>query len=104
MVMEQNKRDPEHQQWKPQGGNQQPSGTGTHARHGVDQARADADRKAEGTAGRQPCRVFHISMSRSAVQMRGSTTPLASSKQRVMLKGWQCSKMTQEPYFGWSLL
>jgi hypothetical protein len=53
MVMEQNKRDPEHEQWKPKGGNQQPSGTGTHARHGADQARASADHKAEGAAGRQ---------------------------------------------------
>jgi hypothetical protein len=51
--MEQNKRDPEHKQWKPKGGNQQPSGTGKHARHSVDQARASADHKSEGIAGRQ---------------------------------------------------
>jgi hypothetical protein len=34
-------------------GNQQPSGTGPHARHAQDEERAAKDRKAQGIAGRQ---------------------------------------------------
>ena len=44
----------------------------------------------------------HIRRSRSSVQIRGSTTPLASSNARLTLNGRQCSKMTQLPYRGCS--
>ena len=41
---------------------------------------------------RQPfCSAFHMSMSRSAVQIRGVSMPFASSKARATLKGRQCS-------------
>ena len=46
------------------------------------------------------CSVFHISMSRSAVQMRGCSMPLISSKQRETSNGMQCSKITHWPYLG----
>jgi hypothetical protein len=34
-------------------GNQQPSGTGSHATHAAEEERATKDRKAQGIAGRQ---------------------------------------------------
>ena len=50
----------------------------------------------------QPSSAFHISMSRSAVQMRGWAYCVTSSKQRVTSNGMQWSKITQWPYFGLS--
>ena len=61
------------------------------ARRDIDGAAADNVGRGVDVHGDPPCRLAHISRSRSAVQITGSSIPDASSKARETLNGRQCS-------------
>ena len=61
------------------------------ARRDIDGAAADRVRRGVDIHGHPPCKAAHISRSRSAVQITGSSIPEASSNARETLNGRQCS-------------
>ena len=61
------------------------------ARRDIDGAAADCVRRGVDIHDYPPCRLAHISRSRWAVQITGSSIPDASSNARETLKGRQCS-------------